>query len=119
MIKLMHNNRGIGLSAPQIGWNVCLFVMNVTQDPNDDMILINPEVVEEGGGVWTIDEGCLSIPGMSAPVERNLKVTVKARGLDWEELTFSDDNIMGRCMLHEIDHLSGILFTDKIKERKE
>ena len=119
MLKLMHNSRGIGLAAPQVGWNVQLFVMNVTQDPSNDLVFINPEVVEEGGGTWIMDEGCLSIPGVSAPVERNLKVTVKARGLDWEEFELTDNDMAGRCMLHEIDHLSGVLFTDKIKAPNE
>ena len=115
MLILMKRFGGIGIAAPQLGWNARIFVMNVTRKLDDDMVFINPEIVETSGDIITYPEGCLSIPGAIGLVERQRNVIIKALDLNGKEFVLSDDSLLARCALHELDHLNGILMIDKAK----
>src|SRR6266853_1778556 len=78
MFPVMYEEKGIGLAAPQIGWNVRLFVMNVTGEPEDEIALVNPEVVGRDGSAL-MEEGCLSLPEIRGKFSRPAKVKVRAR----------------------------------------
>lgn len=116
MLKLMPEAGGMGLAAPQIGWNARVFVMNATGNPEDNLVFVNPFVLGVGGDLWEHEEGCLSIPGTIGIVERYQKVKVYAWDINGQAFTAEDHGMSGRCMLHEIDHLDGILFIDKAKK---
>lgn len=111
LVKLMYEYDGIGLAAPQVGWNVKVFVMNVA---GSGMVFINPEI-QASGEIWEMEEGCLSIPGITGLVERPSQVKVKATDLNNKTFEFIDDGLAGRCALHEFDHLLGVLFIDKAR----
>ena len=118
MFPLMYEERGIGLAAPQIGWNVRLFVMNVTGKPEDEVVVVNPVVTEKTGGMWSFEEGCLSLPGIRGKVERERHVVIEGQDLDGNQLRFELEGLPGRCMLHEYDHLDGMLFIDRLSPAK-
>ena len=119
MFPLMYEERGIGLAAPQIGWNVRLFVMNVTGKPEDEVVVVNPVVVEKKGGSWSFEEGCLSLPGIRGKVERERAVVIEGTDLEGKKLRFELTELPGRCMLHEYDHLDGVLFIDRLSPAKK
>ena len=119
MFQLMREAKGIGLAAPQIGWSKRLFVVNVSGKPEDDLALINPEIVETGGGTWVTEEGCLSLPKIHGKVIRDKRVVVRATDIDGEEIEVEADGMVGRCILHEYDHLDGILFIDRLSPAKK
>ncbi len=104
---------GVGLAAPQVGVNLNLAVIDCScgEDPDQRIILINPEIILEEG-VQSGSEGCLSIPGIREDLERPQKVTIRNRTRDggWQELTGED--LMARAFCHEIDHLRGRLFVE-------
>jgi peptide deformylase len=80
--------------------------------------LLNPEIVEREGSEISEDEGCLSVPDLKADVERDARVVVRARTLDWEEVRFEATGLEAYCFQHEIDHLDGVLFLDRISRLK-
>lgn len=116
MIATMHRERGIGLAAPQVGEARRLIIASQMRDPEDEdaepLALVNPRVLAEGGELWTYEEGCLSIPGVSAPVSRRYEVEVEYQDLDGDKHTLPADGMFARVLLHEIDHLNGRLFID-------
>lgn len=118
MFEVMKEDHGIGLAAPQIGWNVRLFVMNVTGEPGDNLALINP-VIANKNGRCTMEEGCLSLPGIYAKVVRPEKIVIEGTTLDGEEVAVEAEGLNARCILHEYDHLDGILFIDKVAPAKK
>lgn len=116
MLETMDRERGIGLAAPQVGDSRRLIVALQMQDPEDNeaepLVLVNPRVLSEGGDLWTYEEGCLSIPGVSAPVNRRFEIEVEYQDLDGEAHTVRAHGMFARVLLHEIDHLNGRLFID-------
>lgn len=114
MLKLMREDDGIGLAAPQIGWNVKLVVCNLTGKPEDDLILVNPSIIEPSKKTWLLEEGCLSLPGIRAKVERPETCKILAASLDGEVITFGVKGMLGRCLQHELDHLMGLLMIDRL-----
>jgi peptide deformylase len=116
MFKLMPEAGGMGLAAPQIGWNARVFIMNTTGNLEDNLVFVNPFIVGVSGETWEFEEGCLSIPGITGIVERHQKIKIYAWDIDGKPFTAEDHGISGRCMLHEIDHLDGILFIDRAKK---
>ena len=116
MFKLMPEAGGMGLAAPQIGWNARVFVMNVTGNPEDNLVFVNPFILGVSSDVWDHEEGCLSVPGVTGVVERPQKVKVHAWDIEGKPFQAEDHGMFGRCMLHEIDHLDGILFIDRVKK---
>jgi peptide deformylase len=123
MIETMRNAAGIGLAAPQVGRSERLFVIDVTpmatemeEDgepvPPQPMVLINPEIVEEGDTAVDMEEGCLSIPEVREVVSRPERVRMRYRDRDFEQQEIEAGSILARVLQHELDHLDGVLFTD-------
>lgn len=118
MFDLMYEARGIGLAANQVALPCQLFVLNLTADPeqaSEERVLVNP-VIEKRKGTQEEEEGCLSLPEVFAKVRRSKTVRVTAYDLDGNEQTFEADSLEARAMQHEIDHLHGVLFIDKLAE---
>ncbi len=109
-------NRGIGIAAPQVGVLRRVFVVDVG-DEHGKIEFINPEILETSGS-QTDNEGCLSVPGKTCPVTRAEYVKVKALDRDGNEFTIEGEGLLARCILHEYDHLEGILFIDKSADGK-
>ncbi|MBN2510319.1 MAG: peptide deformylase [Spirochaetales bacterium] len=116
MAHTMILEKGIGLAAPQVGLEQRIFVCS--PDQNDLYVFINPEIVETSEGICPYEEGCLSIPGVYADVVRPEKITVQAYSVDGKPFTIQADDILARVIQHEYDHLQGVLFIDRISERK-
>ncbi len=121
MLKVMYDEPGIGLAAPQVGRSIRLIVMDT--DWSDDgternpTVIVNPEITSRDGEI-TWDEGCLSVPDFTAEVERADHIVVKYHDLEGEEVTEDVSGLRAVCFQHEIDHLDGILFIDRISRLK-
>lgn len=113
MLETMYDAPGVGLAAPQIGVSKRIFVADVGDGP---FVMINPEVVETSGE-WTFDEGCLSVPGRFWPIERPGFARAKGIDLDGNAVEYAGDEVMGRLLQHEIDHLNGILLLERLPKR--
>jgi peptide deformylase len=113
MLQLMRQHRGVGLAAPQVGQNVRLFVMNATQEPQDDRIYVNPSLVDPTGEEID-EEGCLSLPGINASICRSQAVTLRAHDLQGNPIEETATGYLARIWQHEIDHLDGVLITDRM-----
>ncbi|MCP3944065.1 MAG: peptide deformylase [Desulfobacteraceae bacterium] len=125
MGETMFHDAGVGLAAPQIGVNKRIIVYDShARDPEYDetlreiTVLINPEIIASHGSFISEDEGCLSVVEYRANVKRYEKVTVKALNIDGEPLEFDAEGVLSVIMQHEIDHLDGILFIDRISSLK-
>ena len=133
MIVTMYENEtpGIGLAAPQVGVNLRLITLAVFDSPEDlppdptpgevflasrmPLALINPEIVWTSPVTDFMEEGCLSVPKICGEVERPALIIVRASTLDGESFTLQCGNLLGRCIQHELDHLNGVLFIDRLK----
>jgi len=116
MIETMYAAPGIGLAAPQIGvpLRVCVIDLSVGKRGGELLALVNPEFIERDG-MQLEEEGCLSIPGFSATVPRPNRVVVKASDRDGNERTIEGSGLLARALQHEIDHLDGRLFLDRLR----
>ncbi len=115
MKETMYNSGGVGLAGPQVGVLKRVVVMDVSEDRSDFIELINPEITFEDGS-QTGAEGCLSIPGFSGVVTRPNTVKVKAQNREGKWCLYKGEALKARCFCHEIDHLDGILYKDKLDE---
>ena len=109
---------GIGLASTQVGRKEAVVVIDISEDRNEPMVLINPVVVE-GENKESGQEGCLSIPGYYADVERFTKVKVTALDREGNAIEINDDGFLAIAMQHEIDHLKGTLFIDYLSPLKK
>jgi peptide deformylase len=116
MIEALHNGRGVGLAGPQIGLMKRIFVVHV--DGDDPRVFINPSIIETSQDLVKCEEGCLSIPGLWADVIRPSKVRVQAWNEKGRPFTLEAGGVLARVILHEYDHLEGVLFIDRISEPK-
>ena len=114
MVETLHEANGVGLAAPQVGISLRLVVIRLPEENAEDIILINPEIVKKSGE-REVDERCLSIPGYSGKVKRAISVTAKARDEHWKEVRIKGDALLAQALEHEIDHLNGILFVDRLE----
>ena len=112
MIDTMYDESGIGLAAPQVGLSLRLMVVG-DERGRDPRGLVNPVIVEHGGEV-TSEEGCLSIPGIYADVTRAEWVRLEAQDLEGAPVTITARGLRARVLQHEIDHLDGVLFIDRL-----
>jgi len=112
MIETMYEADGVGLAAPQIGILKRIVVIDVGEGVVE---LINPVILQQSGEQCD-DEGCLSLPGKSGEVIRPKKVTVKGLNREGEEVVYVAEELFARAICHEIDHLDGVLFIDRIKK---
>ena len=119
MFETMYEAHGVGLAAPQIGLLKRVAVVDVTsgQSSGHRLILINPKI-ETTQGEQTGPEGCLSIPGFSEDVKRALTVTIRARNLAGDSFQMDCNELLARAVLHENDHLNGVLFLKHISRLK-
>lgn len=115
MLDTMYSANGVGLAAPQIGVPKRVIVVDVGEGP---VKLVNPEVIERSGAIVEA-EGCLSCLGITGDVERAVSVTVKGLSPDGKEVIIEATDYLARALQHEIDHLNGILFTDKAKNLRK
>ena len=113
---MYYENRGIGIAAPQVGVLRRVFIVDVG-DEHGKVEFINPEILETSVS-QTDNEGCLSVPGKTCPVERANYVKAKALDRDGNEFIVEGEGLFARCVLHEYDHLDGILFIDKSADGK-
>jgi peptide deformylase len=113
MIYTMYESQGIGLAAPQIAVQQRLIVVDVSEDKTQPMALINPEIVQSAGRM-TWEEGCLSIPGIYAKVDRPSEILVRGLNRDGKRIEFVAQDLEAICIQHEIDHLNGKLFIDHL-----
>ena len=113
MVDTMFEANGVGLAAPQVGVLKRIFVIDIG-DENGTMVFINPEILETKG-TQCDEEGCLSIPGESTPVERPNYFKVKAFNEKGEEFILEGEELLARAILHENDHLNGVLYVDHVK----
>ena len=113
LIDTLKDSNGLGLAAPQIGASKRVFIIDVSAiDISESIrVFINPEIVDKRGEAL-IEEGCLSFPGIYQEIVRAKEVTVKAIDLNGEEFTLDANGILARAILHEYDHLDGVLFID-------
>ena len=121
MVETMYAAPGIGLAAPQVGVETRLAVvdLSVGEEAEALYVLVNPEIVDSEGSAVEA-EGCLSIPDLSDRVVRPHRVIVEARDLDGNPVRLEADDWLARAICHEIDHLDGVLFTDRLRGlRKE
>ena len=113
MLETMYEAEGVGLAAPQVGILKRVVVIDVSEEGNDPLVLINPVIVETEGE-QTGDEGCLSVPGKVGTVTRPNYVKVKAYDKNMKEFTVEGTELLARALNHEIDHLDGKLYVDRV-----
>ncbi|MEZ5333185.1 MAG: peptide deformylase [Thermoanaerobaculia bacterium] len=116
MIETMHQAPGVGLAAPQIGVekSLCVVDLSVGKDPEALYVLVNPEIVAEEGG-WAEIEGCLSIPDLTEKVDRPYTIRVRAQDTSGRAFELEAEEWLARAICHEVDHLRGILFVDRLR----
>ena len=116
MIETMYAAPGIGLAAPQIGVPLRIFVVDISvgRDPKALLVLVNPDFVEREG-TQLEEEGCLSVPGFNATVARPSRATVKGLDRNGVDHEVTGTGLLARCFQHEMDHLDGTLFVDRLR----
>ncbi|MGH7119496.1 MAG: peptide deformylase [Acetobacteraceae bacterium] len=119
LFATMYHAPGIGLAAPQVGVGLAVTVIDLMPENKPaPLILINPKVVSASSEVVTREEGCLSLPGQYAEVTRPARVTVGYQDLSGAERRITAEDLLARCLQHEIDHLNGVLFVDHLSALK-
>ena len=130
MIEMTERYNGIGLAAPQIGISKRIVVLMIPDDPacragspGEELLLprmpltiINPEIIASSNETFSYDEGCLSVPDIFGPVIRPSSVVLRATLLDNSTIECECGGLLGRCIQHELDHLDGFLFVDRMTE---
>ena len=121
MLRSMYSAKGIGLAAPQVGVDKQILVIDLDlENPtNPPLILINPEIVTSSASLETYEEGCLSIPEVYMDVIRPSSIKVSFRDEMGRPKKMNADGLMGRCIQHEIDHLKGVLFVDRVSNHED
>jgi len=112
LIETMRLENGIGIAAPQVGIHKRFIIVNIGED--DPRAFLNPKILSKSFLKIESEEGCLSVPGVFGMVKRHRSITVSAQDLKGETMTFRADGLMAIVFQHEIDHLDGVLFIDKV-----
>jgi peptide deformylase len=118
MLQTMYAAEGIGLAATQVNVHERLIVMDVSEERDQPLVLINPEIIWASDEKKVNDEGCLSVPGIYDGVERSVAVKVQALGLDGKIQTYEADGLLSVCIQHEMDHLIGKVFVEYLSPLK-
>ena len=118
MFETMYDENGVGLAATQVDIHQRIVVIDVSEDKDQPYVLINPEIIEKSDNTLVNEEGCLSVPGCYAKVDRSTEVTVKALDKDGKEFSLDGEELLAICIQHELDHLDGILFVDYLSPLK-
>ena len=117
MLETVHADEGrAGLAAPQVGVSLRITVINVNPEEDEDIILINGEIVRRKGE-RIISEGCLSIPGYTGEVKRAESVTAKGLDINGKEFRIKAEGLLSQALEHELDHLDGVLYIDKLENK--
>jgi len=114
----MYEEKGVGLAATQVNIHQRIVVLDVSENGDQPMVLINPEIINKSEETLINEEGCLSVPGTYAKVNRHASCTVTALDRDGKEFTLEGEELLSICIQHEIDHLNGILFVDYLSPLK-
>jgi peptide deformylase len=117
MLETMYGANGIGLAATQVDVHRRLIVLDVSEQRNQPLVLINPELLEVRGSAVT-EEGCLSLPGIYDKVQRATHIRVRALNLEGGSFDLSAEGLLAVCIQHEMDHLTGKVFVDHLSELK-
>ncbi|WP_185877503.1 peptide deformylase [Blattabacterium cuenoti] len=120
MFETVNKANGLGLSAPQIGKNIKIFILNIPYDNNKNYeeTFINAKIIKIFGKEFEFNEGCLSIPGINVPINRKSNVIIEYYNRNFKKKKKFFDGIYARVILHEYDHLNGKLLTDYVKDKK-
>lgn len=118
MFDTMYAEEGVGLAAPQVGVGDRVIVIDPRDDEIEPFALINPEIVQLGDDLERDEEGCLSIPGLKEIVERPATVRIEALSAGGERVAIEAEGLLARILQHEVDHLDGILFIDRVSALK-
>ena len=115
MLETMYAAPGIGLAAPQVGVNLRLLVVDISagEEKGNQIVLVNPEILETEGEQKG-EEGCLSIPGFTAMVDRPRRIRIFGQNTRGERVELEAEDLLARVLCHEVDHLDGILYLDRI-----
>ena len=116
MFEVMYREKGVGLAAPQIDLNKRIIVVDPDGEMRNKIALINPEIVSFSDTVAPYEEGCLSLPGLNADVVRPAEIVVKGLSPAGDIVKYEASGLLARIIQHEIDHLDGILFIDRIEK---
>ncbi len=121
MLQSMYSAKGIGLAAPQVGISKELLVIDINFEDSaaEPLILINPEITAFGSTLNSYEEGCLSIPGVYLNVVRPSTIKLKFRDEMGRPRKMNADGLLARCIQHEVDHLRGVLFVDRVNSKEE
>jgi peptide deformylase len=118
MFETMYDEKGVGLAATQVDIHQRIVVMDVSDDKAEPLVFINPEITYKSEEVVINEEGCLSVPGCYAKVDRHAQVTVEALDRNGKEFSLEGDELLSICIQHELDHLVGVLFVDYLSPLK-
>lgn len=118
MLATMYDEKGVGLAATQVDIHQRIVVMDVSENNDQPIVLINPEIIAKSDDTLINEEGCLSVPGIYAKVDRHTTCTVKALDRNGNEFTLDGEELLSICIQHELDHLNGILFVDYLSPLK-
>lgn len=118
MLATMYDEKGVGLAATQVNIHQRIVVMDVSENNDQPIVLINPEIIAKSDDTSINEEGCLSVPGVYAKVDRHETCTVKALDRHGKEFTLDAEELLSICIQHEIDHLNGVLFVDYLSPLK-
>lgn len=118
MFETLYASQGIGLAATQVNIHLRLFVMDVSEEHDQRVCVINPEMISKEGTQYEF-EGCLSASGAFDRVERAEKIRVRGMDLDGQTIEFDAEGLQAACIQHEMDHLEGILFVDYLSKLKQ
>lgn len=113
MLETMYEAPGVGLAAPQIGVPLRVIVFDIGEGPN---VVVNPDLLETSGD-WTYEEGCLSVPERYWPISRPAFARARGLDLDGKPVEYAGDELMGRVLQHEIDHIEGVLLLERLPRR--
>lgn len=119
MAETMYEAPGVGLAATQVGRNIRMVVIDISEEKDKLQVFVNPEITERSDDLQECEEGCLSLPGIYEKVRRPSHVKVKAQDLDGKTFELECDDLMAVCVQHELDHLEGTVFVDHLSALKK
>jgi peptide deformylase len=118
MFDTMYDENGVGLAATQVNIHLQIVVMDVSESREESFVLINPEIIKRSEQTLVNEEGCLSVPGCYAKVDRHTQVTVRALDINGKPFELDGEELLAICIQHELDHLQGKLFVDYLSPLK-
>lgn len=119
MLETMYSEKGIGLAAVQVNVLQRVVVMDLSEEKNKPIVFINPEIIGVSKEIREYNEGCLSVPGVYEKVQRPAMVNLRYQRLDGKGVEDEADELLSVCIQHEIDHLEGVVFLDRLSRLKQ